>query len=100
MKIKLDDYEKNIEKNAHLSRPVSESERKRIEALIAQSRKKRNVNIRISEQDLYELRMKASDEGIPYQTLISSVLHKYVSNRLVEEEDILKTVRLLNRGKK
>ena len=100
MKIKLDAYEKEIEKNIDSFVPVSKSERKRIEALIARSRKKRNINIRISEQDLYGLRIKASREGIPYQTLISSILHKYVTDRFVEEEDILKTVRLMNRGKK
>jgi len=46
-------------------------------------RKDKRVNIRISDKDLYELRIKAMEEGIPYQTLMSSVLHKFVSGRLV-----------------
>jgi predicted DNA binding CopG/RHH family protein len=38
--------------------------------------KTRNINIRLSERDLYKLKAKAIDEGIPYQTLASSILHK------------------------
>lgn len=48
-------------------------------------RKDKRVNIRISEKDLALLRERASIEGIPYQTLMSSVLHKYVSGRLKED---------------
>jgi predicted DNA binding CopG/RHH family protein len=42
-------------------------------------RKDKRVNIRISEKDLLDLQKHAVREGIPYQTLISSILHKYVS---------------------
>ncbi|HSX02582.1 MAG TPA: hypothetical protein VLI05_04710 [Candidatus Saccharimonadia bacterium] len=38
--------------------------------------KTKNINIRLSERDLYRLRAKAIEEGIPYQTLASSILHK------------------------
>ena len=38
--------------------------------------KSRNINIRLSERDLYKLKAKAIEEGIPYQTLASSILHK------------------------
>ncbi|GAB4492682.1 MAG: CopG family antitoxin [Anaerolineales bacterium] len=48
-------------------------------------RKDKRVNIRISEQDLQGLQKRAMREGIPYQTLISSVLHKYVSGLLSEK---------------
>ena len=48
-------------------------------------RKDRRVNIRISEKDLLHLQKRAQREGIPYQTLISSVLHKYVSGGLTEK---------------
>ena len=47
-------------------------------------RKDKRVNIRISSKDLEELQTRAVEEGIPYQTLMASVLHKYVSGRLVE----------------
>ncbi len=38
--------------------------------------KTRNINIRLSERDLYRLKAKAIEEGLPYQTLASSILHK------------------------
>ena len=47
-------------------------------------RKDRRVNIRISEKDLLDLQKRAVRQGIPYQTLISSVLHKYISGALTE----------------
>ncbi|MEO7135798.1 MAG: hypothetical protein ABI024_16445 [Vicinamibacterales bacterium] len=46
--------------------------------------KNRRVNIRISAMDLEGLQAKAAEEGLPYQTLMASVLHKYVSGRLVD----------------
>ena len=48
-------------------------------------RKDKRINIRISERDLIKLQQKALAEGLPYQTLIASILHKYVSGRLVEK---------------
>jgi predicted DNA binding CopG/RHH family protein len=47
-------------------------------------KKDKRVNIRISTKDLEGLQKRALEEGIPYQTLIASVLHKYISGRLVE----------------
>jgi len=41
--------------------------------------KTRNINIRLTEKDLYRLKTKAIEEGIPYQTLAASILHKTVS---------------------
>lgn len=42
------------------------------------------INIRISSKDLRALQKRALSEGLPYQTLIASLLHKYVEGRLVE----------------
>ena len=47
-------------------------------------RKNRKINIRISENDLSALQRRAAREGIPYQTLIGSVLHKFASGFLKE----------------
>lgn len=38
--------------------------------------KTRNINLRLSERDLYKLKAKAAREGIPYQTLASSIIHR------------------------
>ena len=48
--------------------------------------KNKRVNIRISSLDLEGLQARAAEEGIPYQTLMASVLHKFVSGRLVETQ--------------
>ncbi len=47
-------------------------------------RKDRRINIRISSRDLEALQKRAVEEGIPYQTLITSVLHKYAAGRLAD----------------
>ena len=49
-------------------------------------KKDKRVNIRISSKNLEAIQKKALEEGIPYQTLISSVLHKYVHGRLIEQK--------------
>jgi predicted DNA binding CopG/RHH family protein len=48
-------------------------------------RKDKRINIRISQKDLLDLQKRAVRQGIPYQTLISSVLHKYVSGGFTEK---------------
>ena len=52
--------------------------------------KERRVNIRLSSGDLSDIQVKALEEGMPYQTLIASVLHKYVTGRLAEEPRVAK----------
>ena len=47
-------------------------------------KKDKRLNIRISERDLTELQRKAIKEGLPYQTYISSILHKFINGTLVE----------------
>jgi predicted DNA binding CopG/RHH family protein len=47
-------------------------------------RKDRRLNIRISSKDLEAIQKRALQEGLPYQTLIASLLHKYASGRLKE----------------
>jgi len=57
------------------------------EAARATATKDRRVNIRLSSADLQDIQVKAMEEGMPYQTLIASVLHKFVTGRLAEVED-------------
>ena len=49
-------------------------------------KKNKRINIRVSERDLFQLKRKAVSEGIPYQTLVTSILHKYLSGTLVNIE--------------
>lgn len=48
-------------------------------------KKNARINIRISENDLTKLKQKAAFEGIPYQTLIASILHKYAAGHINKE---------------
>ncbi len=60
----------------------NKDEKKRLAAYAASSlNRKRNVNIRLSERDLQKLKAKAAEKGIPYQTLLASVLHQYSSSK-------------------
>ena len=52
----------------------------------ATAAKDRRVNIRLSSGDLQDIQVRALEEGLPYQTLIASVLHKYVTGRLAERD--------------
>lgn len=51
----------------------------------AMFKKDARINIRLSSKDLRGLQKKALAEGIPYQTLVASILHKYVEGRLRED---------------
>lgn len=51
--------------------------------------KDKRINIRLSSPDLMDIQARAMEEGIPYQTFIASVLHKYASGRLIEKPSSL-----------
>ena len=99
-KIILDTHERQVESKIQSYVPISGVKRQKIEAILDTTRKTKNINIRISQQDLESLRRSAEQEGIPYQTLISSVLHKYLAGRLVDEVSIRKSVEILSRRPK
>lgn len=96
MKAKLDKDERRIEHEANAYRSMSKKERVQIEGILEKIRKTRNVNIRISEAVLEQLKRRSQEEGIPYQTLISSILHKYVTDRLVDEKSIRRSMQILS----
>ncbi|MDH4003098.1 MAG: hypothetical protein OEU52_17845 [Xanthomonadales bacterium] len=59
--------------------------RMELEAAAANTfRKDGRINIRLSNRDLIAVKAKAAEDGIPYQTLVSSIIHKYVSGSLVD----------------
>ena len=55
-----------------------------VEAARNTFKKTRRVNLRLTERDFMLAHARAREEGIPYQTLLSSVIHKYLSGRLTE----------------
>ena len=65
-------------------RDVEKQKRQAREYAEATIRKDKRMNIRISERDLRNLKKRALEEGIPYQTMVSMILHKYLSGRYAE----------------
>ena len=75
----------SVEKGEWKSIKNKEKEIPRYQKIAAFTFKKdKNINLRISKKDLDGLRERALEEGIPYQTLVSSILHKFVNGRLAE----------------
>jgi len=64
------------------------------EAARATMRKDKRVNIRMTERDLVHFQKKALQEGLPYQTFISSILHKYINGLLSETQITGRTNRI------
>ena len=62
--------------------------------------KDRRVNIRMSSGDLSDIQVKALEQGVPYQTLIASVIHKYVTGHLAERPDATDTRRRVRSSKR
>jgi len=84
-KIKLDAYENEILEAFEDGRlMISESKNDYQEVASNTLKKNKKINIRISDNDLSALQRKAAREGVPYQTLIGSVLHKFVTGLLKE----------------
>jgi len=95
MKAVLDSFEQSIEDNAERFIPLSDTEKDKVESIINAANKTRNINIRISAYDIEKVKQRSAEEGIPYQTLISSVIHKYITGKLIDEKAILKSMELL-----
>jgi predicted DNA binding CopG/RHH family protein len=95
MKITLDAFEQSIENKAEQFIPLSDTEKNEVETIINAANKTKNINIRISAYDIDKVKQLSTEEGIPYQTLISSVIHKYITGKLVDEKAILKSMALL-----
>jgi len=74
----LDDFDAGEFKSV-----MSESLKKSAQTAAEETLKKdKRINIRISSRDLLALQRRAAKEGLPYQTLVSSILHKYVAGSL------------------
>lgn len=91
MKTRLTKEEKEIVKSFEKGEwvPVPDLSKRRKELMrYARNtlKKDKRLNIRISERDLIELQRKAIREGLPYQTFVSSIIHKFINGTLVEEK--------------
>ncbi len=89
--MKLDKYEKELlelEEQGHIeSFPPSAKEKKLLMDAAKQTlNKDKRINIRVSSRDLSSLQRQANRYGMPYQTLITSILHRYVTGDIQPTE--------------
>ena len=95
----LTNEERGIENSIDSLVTVSGDKRRRVESIIARGKKNKVISLRIAEYDLEKLKERAENDGIPYQTLITTVLHKYITNQLFEKSEILESIQLLQNKK-
>lgn len=96
-KLKLDDYEKEIEKNILKFKKASKTKINKVEKILQKANEKKNISLRVNSQDIEQLKLRAEQDGIPYQTLISSILHKFVTDQLLDQREIIKSLQLLKK---
>lgn len=94
MKYKIDNEEKEILNDYENDEYIEISDmgkeiEKHTEYAKATFLKNKRINIRISQRDLEYVQRRALEEGIPYQTLIASLIHRYISGKLIEKDKIL-----------
>ena len=80
----LESYERGEWKSLGVSQKARQRYQQAAKATLA---KDKRVNIRMASRDLEAIQAKAIEDGIPYQTLMSSVLHKFVTGKLVEKKN-------------
>lgn len=92
--IELTPEEQEIENSIDQWVPASEETREKLRRIAERSRKNEAISIRMSSFDLQRIKEMAAEQGMPYQTLINVIVHKYVTNRMYEKDEVLKTLRV------
>ena len=95
MKQKLDKYEQEIEGNISQFKTAGNSKKALIDDIIDKSNEKKSISLRLKANDLELLKRRADSEGLPYQTLLSSIVHKFVSDQLLDKRSILKSIEIV-----
>ena len=83
----IDDEEKELMESIENDkwRPVKKIKHEKEKAIAAARstlKKDKRINLRLTQKDYHQIQIKAIEEGIPYQTLISSIIHKYLNGSL------------------
>ena len=83
--IKLDEYEadilQSVENGEWQTRGDVNKRVKELQSYI-KNQKKKAISIRIAENDIYELKKKALENGVPYQNIIQMLIHQFASNKI------------------
>jgi predicted DNA binding CopG/RHH family protein len=95
MKRKLDAKEQILEDDMEQFQPVNAAKRQLIEGIIDKANEKRSISLRLKSNDVELLKRRAEAEGLPWQTLLSSIIHKFLSDQLVDRRSILKSMEIL-----
>lgn len=95
MNSELDKFESEIEKNISQYKPVRAKKKAKIEGVIDKANEKKSISLRLKTNDLELLKRRADLEGMPYQTLLSSIVHKFVTDQLVDKRSILKSLEII-----
>jgi predicted DNA binding CopG/RHH family protein len=66
----------------HPVKNIVQEKKKAIAAARSTLKKDKRINLRLTQKDYHQMQIKAIEEGIPYQTLISSIVHKYLNGSL------------------
>ena len=93
-RVKLTPEEREIEESADKWVPASEETRARVDRIIERSKKNEAISLRMTSFDLSRIKAMATEQGMPYQTLINVVVHKYVTNQMYEKDEVLKTLKV------
>ena len=81
----LDEFEKDILESVEAGEWVSKSnlsERTKALQSYIKTQRKKAISIRVSENDIYELKKKALENAIPYQNIIQMLIHQYATNKI------------------
>jgi predicted DNA binding CopG/RHH family protein len=83
--INLDEYEadilQSVENEEWQSRGDIDKRIKELQSYV-KNQKKKAISIRVSENDIYELKKKALESGVPYQNIIQMLIHQFASNKI------------------
>ncbi|MCF6172529.1 MAG: hypothetical protein L3J44_01885 [Campylobacteraceae bacterium] len=83
--IVLDEYEtdilKSVENGEWQSRGDIKGRMKELQSYV-KNQKKKAISIRVGENDIYELKKKALESGVPYQNIIQMLIHQFASNKI------------------
>jgi predicted DNA binding CopG/RHH family protein len=93
-KIELDAYEQSIEDMADSFVPASPKTQAKFDAIIERARKNKSISLRLSAYDLEKVKERAKESGLPYQTLISMVVHKYITDQFWDKNEVKKTLQI------
>ena len=81
----LDEYEtellQNVENGEWQSRGDIDSRMKELQSYV-KNQKKKAISIRVGENDIYELKKRALESGVPYQNIIQMLIHQFASNKI------------------